>query len=675
MRIKKLKLKNFQCFKNEEIELTDITTFIGANSSGKTAVLEALLRLFGKSRSQRFIRKTDFHLGKDEKLEDSDIRNLEIEAVVTFPELKENDSKETENSVPLFFQEMIVPGENEDPYVRILLKAEWRKGLTLEGDIEENVYFVQVPEGEKIEKENLSKMQSYQRSVIQVIYVPAIREPSNQLKNVSGSILGRLLQSIKWSDKDKEDIQKEIKKISEMLSKQEGISELQNIIQDRWNKYHHDRRYTKADIGFSGSEIEDILNTFEVDFYPTFEEKAYKIDQLGDGLRSLFYFSLVHSLLSIEQKVKENDESVQIFDLKVPVLTILAVEEPENHVSPHVLGKIINNLQTIAKQKNAQVILTSHSPNVVKRVNPEDIRYLRIRTKDLTSVCNQIFLPEKEDAAYKYVKEAVRAYPELYFARLVILGEGDSEEIILPKILELLDSEYNLDSYGISIVPLGGRHVNYFWKLLNQLKIPHITLLDLDLERNQGGWTRIKYVINQLLENGYNKKELFRGELSDAEFSNMNNWTLDDKDDLENLMTWVNNLENYDVYFSQPLDIDFTMLKAFEEEYKKTIPDNGGPNLPEDDTEYEKRKVNDVKNVLKSNDAEGKFYDSKDKELMIWYKYLFLTRGKPSTHIMALSNIDKDELKDNLPEPFNKIINKIKDKLSRDPYSVITEDE
>lgn len=38
-----------------------------------------------------------------------------------------------------------------------------------------------------------------------------------------------------------------------------------------------------------------------------------------------------------------------------------------------------------------------------------------------------------ESEQYKYIKEAIRAYPELYFAKLVILGEGESEELILPK--------------------------------------------------------------------------------------------------------------------------------------------------------------------------------------------------------------------------------------------------
>ena len=98
--------------------------------------------------------------------------------------------------------------------------------------------------------------------------------------------------------------------------------------------------------------------------------------------------------------------------------------------------------------------MTSHSPAIVKRVDPENLRYFRMDKDLLASKVRSITLPEKENAQdqYKYIKEAVRAYPELYFAKLVILGEGDSEEIILPKYWEVLNG--SVDVGGISIVPL-----------------------------------------------------------------------------------------------------------------------------------------------------------------------------------------------------------------------------
>ena len=173
-----------------------------------------------------------------------------------------------------------------------------------------------------------------------------------------------------------------------------------------------------------------------------------------------------------------------------PVLTIIALEEPENHIAPHLIGRLVSNLKSIALKSNAQTILTSHSTAVIKRFEPRNLRYFRIDEKDFTTKVRSITLPDEEKLAeqYKFIKEAVKAYPELYFAKLVILGEGDSEEIILPKILDAKNK--NIDLSGISLVPLGGRHVNHFWRLLSDLKIPCITLLDLDRERDGGGWAR-----------------------------------------------------------------------------------------------------------------------------------------------------------------------------------------
>ncbi|MBV2197130.1 ATP-dependent endonuclease [Bacillus velezensis] len=162
------------------------------------------------------------------------------------------------------------------------------------------------------------------------------------------------------------------------------------------------------------------------------------------------------------------------------------------------------------------------------------------------------------------------AYPELYFSQFVVLGEGDSEEIILPKIINLLDTD--LDQSNISIVPLGGRHVNHFWKLLHQLNIPYLTLLDLDLERNGGGWGRIKYALQQLIQLGYDKRELLsvqNGVLSDDEFSRMHTWSIEKEDERENLYSWVEFLEDYGVYYSAPLDIDFMMIESFLDAYKR----------------------------------------------------------------------------------------------------------
>nr|WP_324610270.1 ATP-dependent endonuclease [Streptomyces sp. KE1] len=90
----------------------------------------------------------------------------------------------------------------------------------------------------------------------------------------------------------------------------------------------------------------------------------------------------------------------------------------------------------------------------------------------------------------------MQAYSELNFSRFVVLGEGDSEQFVLPRVLAAAGIPE--DDASVSVVPLGGRHVNHFWRLLNELQIPHATLLDLDAGRYHGGWGWGRNALNQI---------------------------------------------------------------------------------------------------------------------------------------------------------------------------------
>lgn len=157
--------------------------------------------------------------------------------------------------------------------------------------------------------------------------------------------------------------------------------------------------------------------------------------------------------------------------------------------------------------------------------------------------------------ANKYVREAIQAFPELCFARLLILGEGDSEEVVLPRLLAARG--ILADDASISVVPLGGRHVNHFWRLLSDLGIPFVTLLDLDLARHQGGWGRVKYAAKQLLR--------FKEDPVDFDEEGAN--AIPKWDSKQGLMLnddgWIATLEKNAVFFASPLDLDFMMIEAF----------------------------------------------------------------------------------------------------------------
>lgn len=671
MRLSKLKLMNYRCFGLEEqvILIDKLTTFIGNNSAGKTAALSALNYLFSENSNDRILQRSDFHLPKEMSPDEMEHQDLYVEAVFEFEELKTENGGEY--AIPIFFQHLVVDNPGGLPYLRIRLEATWEKSNTIDGSIDSKISYITCPESANIEDDNRTNAQRRDLDKIRVIYVPAVRDPSKQLKNASGTMMYQIMRSIKWSEETQENVKSKIKELNEQFEGEKGVSMFGTSLDKQWKTYDSDDRYSTASLRFNSTDIETSIRKTEVVFEPTVTGKEYTIDQMGDGLRSLFYISLVDSILDVEGQMQQEieiDPEHTSFSRKPPILTIVALEEPENHIAPHLLGKLVGNLRDIASKNNAQAIMTSHSPAIVKRVDPENLRYFRLDNESLASKVKRITLPDKERTQdqYKYIKEAVRAYPELYFAKLVILGEGDSEEIILPRYWEVING--STDVSGISIVPLGGRHVNHFWRLLNDLRIPHITLLDLDRERDGGGWGRIKYVLKQLIANGYDKKELLNTpdeHLAVAKLEEMSKWNVADK---KGMRAWLDWLEKYNVFFSTPLDIDFMMLEQMGTVYKETLDATEGPRIDivqngekkrilitnvEDSgevyPEYEDRIKQDIKNALKKEGGDGCTYSPEQRKLMVWYTYFFLNRGKPSTHIAVLSQLSDEILKDNIP--------------------------
>ena len=687
MKLTKVIINNFRSFgERQVIEFNNQTVLIGNNSSGKTNVLQALSKLFSDKQSDRIIRKSDFHLLKGSRPGEN-TRELFIETIFEFDEL---DRDSYGPAIPTFFEHFTVSQDDRKPLLRIRLESSWEDDGTVEGSVETQIYYISSAE-EAFRDEDKHRASRKDLDKIRVLYVPASRTPEKELGNASSSMLSRLVNSINWTEDEINEITDKIDELNNtFLSENGALTQINNVIQKSWGLYHEDNRFSQAELIINSSEMATALRQIALKFSPTTTEEAFTVSDLGDGLRSIFYFSLVDSILDIELEItKDREENLDNprFKLIPPVLTILAIEEPENHIAPHHIGKLVKRFKQLSNNDNSQVILTSHSPAIVKRIKPEELRYLRIESNDrvLQTIVSDIKLPQDTDESYKYIKGAIQAYPELYFSKLVVLGEGDSEELLLPKFFDLLGNE--IDSSQISIVPLGGRHVNYFWKLLKSLKIPHITLLDFDNERYGGGWGRVQYAIQQLLKIGIERNDLVEMKdgriLSDQEIARINSNQISDILS-QPLLSWINHLEKFNVFFSAPLDIDFLMLQHYKKHYLDMLSSKEGPVVLYADSGGNSKKVKltdldcidklQLKGLekrieeakiatLKDKGGPGDSFTREEKELMIWYQYFFLGRGKPTTHMQFLSSISNDELTRNLPPVFEKIVNRAEELL------------
>ncbi len=647
MRIAKLCLSNFRCFGEAPttIDLDELTVLIGSNGTGKTAVLTALVRLFGTRAAERTLEFSDFHLPTG--IDTNSVKELKlwIEAWIMFPEGAMSPG------VPECFRQMAIRSPGAEPYCRIRLDATWTSNDTSGGDIDILLNWISSGDLNPPEKAKY-RVSAQDRANIAVIYVPASRDPSAQLRQASGTLLQPLLKAIKWSSGTRTTVTQSVEGVRNAVRKEAAVQALEKEITTEWRTLHTLAKIANVELQPLSSEFETLIRQIDAVFAPESPETAppQPLDRLSDGLRSLFYFSLVGARFNLEQQVRIA-QSASLFDLdgsRLPALTVFAIEEPENHLAPHYLSRILALLTRLSKNMKAEVLLSSQSPSVLGRIDPERIRHLQVNASTSSTSVRRILLPDASDTeAFKYVKEAVRAFPELYFAKVVVLGEGDSEEVVLPRAARCLGQL--LDQTFVSVVPLGGRHVNHFWRLLNDLQIPHVTLLDLDRERHGGGWSRIKYVIDELAKfrAGFKIKDLG---ITSKQLSEMSEWPVDDA----NLSTWPPALESYEVFFSAPLDLDFMMLEAFVSQYKAAV--GVGPRIPPAGSGRTNRLDSAREAVLKPEGGPGNTYTPAQRELFVWYQYLFLGRGKPTTHMQAINGMTDEQLAAGLPDVLKRLL-------------------
>lgn len=661
MRIESAILSGFRCFGPEPITVhfsPRITTVVGPNAAGKTALLHALSKMFGVSRIQRTVSRSDFHLGVEDDPDDREPKYLFIDLLIGLPELV--DGSATPETIAPSFRHMLIEREGKAPVCRLRLEAQWEDDGTVEGEVSQELFWIDSLADDPPEDVRHPVLAA-DRGLIQLYYTPASRDAATQIRATTGALAARLLRAVEWSSETEEAVQEASENMSAAFEGEPAIAAISKALQSRWADLHDEAVDTKPRLSLVSRRFAEVVNNIAVIFEQGPDGQERGLDALSDGQQSLFYFALAAAVFDLERKVVAGRVKGFRHDtVRIPALTIFALEEPENHLSPFFLARIIRQICSLTDAGGAQAIITSHSPAVLSRINPRGVRYCRCDSKTRVSTIKKIKFPNDFEEEAKFVRGAMLAYPELYFARFVLLVEGDSERIVLPRLAAALD--LMIDPAFVAIVPLGGRHVHHFWRMLTHLGIPHATLLDLDLGREGGGFGRVKTAIERLIEFGVSKTKLLElddfTQLSEAQFADMHKWQKADK--LDSLLDWVDSLKQYGVFFSAPLDLDLAMLEAFPDAYKAIIPKGGGPKMTVD-------KAAEV--VLGTTGPGLSLYTGAFKNssgLLPSYRYHFLTHSKPATHLIALAHIKSADLRKAMPPTLAEILQHIAKLLRRD---------
>ncbi len=648
MFIERLVLTNFRCFgpAPTTINLTSgLTTFVGVNGAGKTALMQAMQRLFGVTGEQRRLRRQDFHVPSNE-LDPPLQRNFVLEAIIAFPELDADGMGGA--AIPEFFHQMAAD-EAGKLKCRLRLDATWSDDGSLDGTIEQKYWAVRT--FGPFTDAGCTELKAADRGRIQMIYVPATRDGASQ---VTAFLRGRLWRAINWSQGVRDTFTDAGTTLNGAFAGEPAVDVIAAAVTRRWQEVHTAGTDTTPIFRPIDLRFQQFIRKIEVVFRPDEAGRERALDDLSDGQRSLFHLAMTAATLDVEAGIVADPAAAgfQAGGVPLPALTLIAVEEPENNLAPFYLSRIIRQIQDLTKEPNAQAVVSSHSPSILARIDPTQVRHFRLDPHDRTARIRPINLPAGEEEASKFIREAVRTYPELYFARFVVLGEGASEEVVLPRLAEAMNLD--IDRSFVAVVPLGGRHVNHLWRLLTDLDIPYATLLDLDWGRAGGGWGRIKTTCTQLLANNITPQAIFGQQLNpqgpDANLAAFDALPIED---FANITQWVQWLRQFNVFFCTPLDLDYSMLRAFPPAYQIVDPGRQGPSP-----------LGEPRTAVLGDDGLPQLYLADQDALMRWYRYLFLGRGKPSTHVRVLSAQDPVVLAAGAPEELRALLTSIVARLA-----------
>jgi putative ATP-dependent endonuclease of OLD family len=458
MHLHELRLWNFRKYgiKGDAFESADpglkvqfqqgVNVLIGENDSGKTTIVDAI-RYVLRTQSLEYIQieEKDFH-------QDNLGRKTEMKIECIFKGFTDTEAGH--------FIEWIGFEAKEDKKNEYILKV-W-----LYARIKDNSIYQYVRAG--IDSEG-SYIEGEARDLLRVVYLKPLRDALSEMTHGNKSRLAQILKSHSVFRKakdaegseEKHELEKQYKDLKDNIDgyfKETG-QHAGNIITKTINNLLHgkfllENDTRKAVVSLTGSELIDILRQLDL-----------ILEKNKSGLGTLNLLFIAAELLLFEEANNG--------------LKLTLVEELEAHLHPQYQLRLIDFINT--NKKYGQFILTTHSTILASKIDLESLivcneNHVFPMGKDFTNLAS---------ADYKFLKRFLDATKaNLFFARGIIIVEGDAENLLIPTIAEIIGRP--LHKYGISIVNVGStaykRYANIFVRKEEPKFDIHVAVIsDLDV--------------------------------------------------------------------------------------------------------------------------------------------------------------------------------------------------
>lgn len=471
MFLSQLKVWNFRKYGIKENGDAGITVsfndrlnlIVGENDSGKTAIIDAIKLVLGtQSYDNIRIEENDFYRNKSGTRTDS----LKIECI--FEELSDLEAGrflewiyiDDEGKAKL--EVRLVARINDNKIT--IRKTGGKEGIDINFEASENLRVTYLKPLRDAEHE---LNPGYRSRFAQVLKSHPIFKNNGNIHKIEEIMQGAnknieeyFKGSISQDNSENIDNESSEENKSDIDYKDNPSSIISSISDTLSNFLGNNRDQYNVNINISEMELNKILSRLML-----------KIDEDKVGLGTLNQLYMAMELLLLDIKEKNNEFGLAL------------IEEIEAHIHPQAQLRVIKHLEENIK---SQTILTTHSITLASIANLNSL--ILCRNSSAYSLNNKYTHLSSGD--YEFLERFLDSTKaNLFFAKGVIMVEGDAENILIPTIAKIIGKP--LYMHGVSIVNVGNvaflRYSNIFISKDGKqtIGIPTSIVTDLDVRPSQ----------------------------------------------------------------------------------------------------------------------------------------------------------------------------------------------